>query len=124
MMAVLGSCWETHLAILHLAHLSTPPSYMCVWAAGYEAETVAAADRNLKDTLGPLAYMVSGEGLLGGGITRQLATQWHTDRFCRCRLPAAGSLAALLVCAAAAVQQATAMQQATSQCSASQRGHD
>lgn len=29
-------------------------------AAGYEAETVAKADRDLKDALGPLAYVVSG----------------------------------------------------------------
>jgi diacylglycerol kinase family enzyme len=28
--------------------------------AGYEAETVAQADRGLKDALGPLAYVVSG----------------------------------------------------------------
>jgi hypothetical protein len=27
---------------------------------GYEAETVAAADRSLKDAIGPLAYVVAG----------------------------------------------------------------
>lgn len=33
---------------------------------GYEAETVAAADRDLKDALGPLAYVVSGvQNLVG-----------------------------------------------------------
>lgn len=34
--------------------------------AGYEAETVAAADRDLKDVLGPLAYVVSGAHSLEG----------------------------------------------------------
>lgn len=36
------------------------PGVLAYSLTGYEAETVAAADRDLKDALGPLAYVVSG----------------------------------------------------------------
>jgi len=71
------------LALAHLVSSRTPPPPLkrVLRAAGYEAETVAAADRDLKDTLGPLAYVVSGEG-----VHRRT---WQVPMFGVCRLRAA-----------------------------------
>lgn len=41
--------------------------------SGYEAETVAAADRSLKDSLGPLAYVVAGAFSTNSSPLRQVA---------------------------------------------------
>ena len=62
-MWLLRQCFTTALpqASCHSLTADCRTVVVCVPVlSGYEAETVAAADRDLKDALGPLAYVVSG----------------------------------------------------------------